>query len=84
MGWYNLPCVNPKPACYFPAMAKPNCVELFDEEIRKVVMTGYDCARTLIETNRDAVRLMAEELLQNESLEADEIRALLERAGARA
>jgi cell division protease FtsH len=55
-----------------------------DEEIRKVVMNGYDRARWLIERNRGAVRLMAEELLQNESLDADEIKALLEKAGARA
>ena len=51
-----------------------------DEEIRRVVMTGYDRARGLIETNRDAVRLLAEELLQVESLEADEIRAILDKA----
>jgi cell division protease FtsH len=51
-----------------------------DEEIRRVIMNGYDRARTLIEGNRDAVRLMAEELLQVESLEADEIRAILDKA----
>ena len=51
-----------------------------DEEIRRVVMTGYDRARGLIEENRDAVRLLAEELLQVESLEADEIRAILDKA----
>ena len=45
-------------------------------------MTGYDRARSLIETNRDAVRLLAEELLQVESLEADEIRAILAKAEA--
>jgi cell division protease FtsH len=54
-----------------------------DEEIRAVVMTGYDRARTLIEQNREAVKLLAEELLQQESLEADEIKALLDKAGAR-
>jgi cell division protease FtsH len=53
-----------------------------DEEIRSVVMSGYDRARALIERNREAVRLLAEELLQHESLEADEIQILLERAGA--
>jgi cell division protease FtsH len=55
-----------------------------DEEIRKVIIAGYDLARKLIEGNRDAVRLMAEELLQVESLEADEIKAVLEKAGAKA
>jgi cell division protease FtsH len=53
-----------------------------DEEIRRVVMTGYDRARGLIEENRDAVRLLAEELLQVESLEADEIRAILDKASS--
>jgi cell division protease FtsH len=53
-----------------------------DEEIRKVVMGGYDRARTLIERNNAAVRLLAEELLQQESLEAHEVKVLLERAGA--
>ncbi|HET7216824.1 MAG TPA: ATP-dependent zinc metalloprotease FtsH [Vicinamibacterales bacterium] len=55
-----------------------------DEEIRRVVMAGYDRAYSLLDHNRDAVRLLAEELLSQESLEADEIRALLERANASA
>ena len=45
-----------------------------DEEIRRVVMNGYERARGVIEEHREAVRLLAEELLQIESLEADEIR----------
>jgi cell division protease FtsH len=53
-----------------------------DEEIRRVVMDGYDTARTIIEKNRRAVEMMAQELLEIESLEADEIKVLLERAGA--
>ena len=55
-----------------------------DDEVRRIVMGGYDHARALIERNREAVRLMAEELLTNESLEADEIKVLLDKAGARA
>jgi cell division protease FtsH len=55
-----------------------------DDEIRRIVMGGYDHARWVIERNREAVRLMAEELLANESLEADEIKMLLDKAGARA
>jgi cell division protease FtsH len=57
--------------------------ERVDDEIRRVIMTGYDSARTVIERNREAVRLLAEELLAQESLEADEIQALLVKAGAR-
>ena len=53
-----------------------------DEEIRKVVMDGYAQARSIIERNRTAVDMMAKQLLDVESLEADEIKALLERAAA--
>jgi cell division protease FtsH len=51
-----------------------------DEEIRSVVMGAYDRARTLIEQNREAVRLMAEALLDQESLEAHEIKDILGRS----
>jgi cell division protease FtsH len=51
-----------------------------DEEIRRVIMNGYDRARALIESNREVVRLLAEELLKQESLEAHEIRAILNKA----
>ena len=40
-------------------------------------MRGYETARQMVESNRAAVRAMAEELLERESLDADEIRALL-------
>jgi cell division protease FtsH len=53
-----------------------------DEEIRRVIIGAYDRARSVIDRNREAVRLLAEELLQHESLDAVEIAALLERAGA--
>ena len=48
-----------------------------DDEIRELVMRGYEVARQLLEEHRGAVRAMAEELLLHESLDADEIRALL-------
>jgi cell division protease FtsH len=53
-----------------------------DDEIRRVVMSGYDRARQVIERNHEAVRLLAEELLQHESLDAAEIQVLLDKAGA--
>ena len=53
-----------------------------DEEIRKVVMDGYGQARWIIEKNRRAVDMMAKELLEVESLEANELKDLLARAGA--
>ena len=55
-----------------------------DDAIRTVVMNAYDHARGIIERNTDAVRLLAEALLEHESIDADEIKTLLERAGAKA
>jgi len=48
-----------------------------DEEIRDLVMRGYETARRLIGRHRDAVEALAEELLQVESLDADAVRTLL-------
>jgi cell division protease FtsH len=53
-----------------------------DEAIRKVVLHGYDRAREIVTSHRESVRLLAEELLIEESLEAGEIKTLLVRAGA--
>ena len=53
-----------------------------DEEIRKIVMQAYDRARLVIEGNRESIRMLAEALLEHESLEADEIKALLITSGA--
>ena len=53
-----------------------------DEEIRKVVLDAYAHAKWILEKNRRAVDMMAKELLEVESLEADELKALLVRAGA--
>jgi cell division protease FtsH len=54
-----------------------------DEEIRKVVMNAYDRARGIIEDNRRVVEMMAQTLLEVESLEANEIKAILEKSDAR-
>ena len=51
-----------------------------DDEIRELVMRGYQTARQVLEVNRPAVRLLAEQLLAQESLDAGEIQALI--AGA--
>ncbi len=53
-----------------------------DDEIRKIVMDAYDHARHVIERNREPMRALAEALLEQESLEADEIKTLLEESGA--
>jgi cell division protease FtsH len=53
-----------------------------DEEIRKVVIEAYDRAKSIVERNRLAVDMMAKALLEEESLEADDIRELMVRAEA--
>ena len=55
-----------------------------DEEIEKVLNGGYDRAYDLLNRNRGAVKAIAEALLDVEALEADDLKALLARAGARA
>jgi ATP-dependent Zn protease len=40
-------------------------------------MCGYETARQVVAKNRGAVRAMAEELLQVESLDADAIKAIM-------
>ena len=54
-----------------------------DDAIRKVVLHGYERAREVIVANREPMRVLAEELLAQESLDAPEIRTLLVGAGAR-
>jgi cell division protease FtsH len=48
-----------------------------DEEVREVVMRGYETARQIIAKNRGAVRAMAEELLVVESLDSQGIKAVI-------
>jgi cell division protease FtsH len=54
-----------------------------DDAIRKIVMDAYDHARWIIERNREPMRVLAEALLEQESLEADEIKVLLDKSHAR-
>ena len=65
-----------------PHVVSEATAQRVDEEIHKIVMNGYDHARWIIEKNRTAVEMMAKELLDVESLEADELKALIARAGA--
>jgi cell division protease FtsH len=51
--------------------------QLVDEEVRAVVMRGYETARQLVAKNRGAVRAMAEELLVVESLDAVGIKSIM-------
>ncbi|MQA28750.1 MAG: ATP-dependent zinc metalloprotease FtsH [Luteitalea sp.] len=56
--------------------------ERVDDEVRELVMRGYETARQIIARNRAAVRAMAEELLVVESLDADAIKAVIAQASA--
>jgi cell division protease FtsH len=51
--------------------------ERVDEQVRELVMRGYETARQLIAGHRASVRRMAEELLDVESLDADGIKAII-------
>jgi cell division protease FtsH len=53
-----------------------------DEEIEKILTSGYDRAYEILNRNRDAVKAIADALLDREALEADEIRDLLARTDA--
>jgi cell division protease FtsH len=53
-----------------------------DEEIRHIVMRGYGRARDIITRNRTSLEAMAQQLLENESIDADEIKVLLAKTGA--
>jgi ATP-dependent Zn protease len=48
-----------------------------DEEIRTLVMRGHETARQIIERQRAAVKALAEDLLQEESVDADRLREIL-------
>jgi cell division protease FtsH len=48
-----------------------------DEEVRELVMRGYETARQIVAKHRGAVRTMAEELLVVESLDSDGIKAII-------
>lgn len=55
-----------------------------DEEIEKALTSGYDRAWDLLNRNRETVKALADALLDQEALEADELKALIARTGARA
>jgi cell division protease FtsH len=48
-----------------------------DEEIRDLVMRGYETARRIVGQHRDAVDALAQELLNVESLDAEAVRGLI-------
>jgi cell division protease FtsH len=49
-----------------------------DEEVHRIVKTGYDTAREILEEHRDTLVSLAEALLEREVLDAHEIKILVE------
>jgi cell division protease FtsH len=48
-----------------------------DDEIRSLVMRGYETARQIVERQRQAVKALAEELLEVESVDSDRLRQIV-------
>jgi cell division protease FtsH len=48
-----------------------------DDEIRALVMGGCETARQIVERDREAVRALAQELLDVESVDADRLKQIL-------
>ncbi len=48
-----------------------------DDELRGLVMRGYETARDIVERQRPAVRVLAEELLEVESVDADRLKQIV-------
>jgi cell division protease FtsH len=53
-----------------------------DDQVRDLVMRGYETARQLVASKRESVRAMAEELLEVESLDSDGIKAIIAASAA--
>jgi cell division protease FtsH len=49
-----------------------------DKEVRSIITTGYANARTIIETHRDSLERVAQGLLERESLDAVELKLLMD------
>jgi cell division protease FtsH len=49
-----------------------------DQEVRKIVTSGYDRARGILESHRDALERVAQALLDREVLDATELKLLIE------
>jgi cell division protease FtsH len=48
-----------------------------DHEVKSIVLTGYNTARTILEDNRESLRFIAEALLEREVLDGEQIAALV-------
>jgi cell division protease FtsH len=60
-----------------PTVMSEEMARRIDEEVRAIVLRGYDKARRLLTDHRAVACAMAERLLEVESLDAEEIRTIL-------
>lgn len=70
-----------KPQEYFPmgnAEYSQKTAELIDVEVKKLIDEAYKSAREIIEGNRDKLQMIADALLKYESLDASEVKIILE------
>lgn len=51
---------------------------MIDEEIKRIVQDAYDVAKDLIHQNKDKIKLIAEALLENETLSGADVHSLVE------
>ena len=56
---------------------------LIDEEIGKIIDDAYKAARRMIEDNRDKMEIIAQTLLERESLSAEDIQGILNGGGVK-
>ncbi|NIL99432.1 MAG: ATP-dependent zinc metalloprotease FtsH [Acidobacteria bacterium] len=50
---------------------------LIDEEVKRIVMRGYETAKQILTDNREALHAIAEALLERETIEASDIELIL-------
>ncbi|MCD6350856.1 MAG: ATP-dependent zinc metalloprotease FtsH [Armatimonadetes bacterium] len=51
---------------------------MIDEEVRRIVETSYDRAKEILESHRDKLEALAQALLEHETLDAEQVAALVE------
>jgi ATP-dependent metalloprotease len=56
----------------------PQSQEIVDQEIRRLLQESYDRAKNILKTRSGELKALAEALLQYETLDADEIKAIIE------
>jgi len=59
------------------APLSPETAERVEQEITRIITEQYDRARQIIEDNRDKMEVMTSRLLEWETLEADQIQAIM-------